>query len=151
MHKRRIIIAISIFIILIIIGTSFFVKGEWKEAMSTFGPLNIMGTDDFEMISENRTSTSFLLSEKRDYYLSGSVTVSKGNASCIITCDGIKIYENNFNTGNYQIKTDVFNNKTGDINIEIYASDDVEGDYNIILHTRESTFNHIIRKLKECF
>lgn len=151
MHKHRIIIAISIFIILVIIGTSFFVKGEWKETMSTFGPLNIIGTDDSEIISENRTGSSFLLSEKRDYYLSGSVTVNKGKASCIITCDGIKIYENNFDTGNWQIETDVFNDRTGEIYIEILASDDVEGDYNIILYTRENTFNHIIRRLKEYF
>lgn len=150
-HKHGIIIAISIFLILIIICISFFVKGEWKETMSTYGPLNVIETDDIGIISENRISSSFILSEKRDYYLSGSVTVNKGTVSCIITCDGIKIYEKNFDTGSYQIKTDVFNDKTGEIYIEISASDDVEGDYNITLYTRESIFNHIVGRLKEYF
>lgn len=117
--------------------------------MSTFGPLNIMKTDDFAGISENRTSSSFSLSEKSDYYVSGNVTVKKGNASCIITCDGTKIYEKQFTTGNYQIKTDTFHDKTGEIQIEILASDDVEGDYNIIVHTRERAWNHILRRLRD--
>lgn len=148
MNKRGIIVAIVIFII---IGTSFFIKEQWKETMNTFGPLNIMETDDIETLSENRTSSSFSLSGKQDYYLSGSITVNKGNASCVITCDGTIIYENNFDKGNYQIKTDEFSNKTGKINVEIAATDDVEGDYNISIYTRESKFNHFIRRMKEYF
>ena len=138
--KRGIIIAIIIFIILLIVGISCFVKEGWRETMSDFGPLNIIETDDIGTINENKSISYFTLSGKSDYYLSGSVTVKKGTASCIITCDGTKIYE-----------TDVFKNKTGEICIEISASDDVEGDYNIILHTRESVFTHTIRRLKEFF
>lgn len=151
MKKRGIIISIIIFIILLIVGISCFVKEGWRETMSDFGPLNIIETDDIGTINENKSISYFTLSGKSDYYLSGSVTVKKGTASCIITCDGTKIYEENFSTGNNQIKTDVFKNKTGEICIEISASDDVEGDYNIILHTRESVFIHTIRRLKEFF
>lgn len=146
--KRGIIITVTVFMFLLaVIGTSFFVKKDWIEAMTMFGPLNIEEIDGAS--SENSHISYFTLSEKKDYYLSGSVTVRKGNVSCIITCDGTKIYENDFSTGNNQIETDVFKNKTGEICIELFASDDVDGEYNIIVHTRESVFNHFIRRIKE--
>lgn len=151
MNKRGISIAIAVFLIIMTIGICFFVKGEWREAMSTFGPLNIMATDDIQKINENNSTASFFLSGKNDFYLSGSVKVNKGTASCIITYNGVKIYENDFSEGDHQINTDVMKDKDGEIGIEILASDDVDGDYNVVIYTRESVLNHFIRRIKENF
>lgn len=137
MKKRGIIIVVTLFLIVIIVGTCYLIKGEWKEVMSTFGPLNIMLTDDIGTISENCSTSSFLLSSKNDFYLSGNITINKGNVSCIITCSGDKIYENFFSEGDHQINTDIIKDKGGEINIEIIASDDVDGDYNIAIYTRK--------------
>lgn len=147
MKKRGIIIVVTLFLIVVIVGTCYLIKGEWKEAMSTFGPLNIMVTDDMGTISENCSTSSFLLSSKNDFYLSGNIRINKGNVSCIITCNGDKIYENFFGEGDHQINTDIFRDKGGEICIEIIASDDVDGDYNIAIYTRERILYHFIRKL----
>ena len=149
MRKRTVFMTILVFAILVIIGMLFTVKSKWKEITSTFGPLNVMGIDDVGSIHENRSVSSFALSEKGDYDLSGSITVKKGTASCVITCDGSVIYKESFNKGDYQIKTDIFKDKKGEISMEISASDDVEGDYSIALYARERKFYQIIRRLQE--
>lgn len=151
MNKKGIVAIIIVFLLILILGICFFVKGKWNEAMSTYGPLNIMENDDMQNIKENCSTSSYLVSGKKDFYLSGNIRVNKGNASCIITCNGEKIYENSFSKGDYLINTDVYKDKDGEICIEIIASDDVDGDYNIAIYTRESILNHFIRRLKENF
>lgn len=149
MKKRGIGIAIVVFVILAFTVALFFVKEEWKETMGTFGPLNIMELDKGNDIPENRTSASFFLTERQDYYVEGSMKINKGSASCIITCNDVIIYEESFKTGMHEIETDVFQNKKGEIQIEVKASDDVDGTYDINLHTRESVLNHMISRIKD--
>lgn len=149
MKKRGIGIAIFVFVILALTGVLFFAKKEWKETMGTFGPLNIMEQDKWNDIPENRTSASFFLTERQDYYVEGSMKINKGSASCIITCNDVIIYEESFKAGMHEIETDVFQNKKGEIQIEVKASDDVDGTYDINLHTRESVLNYMISRIKD--
>lgn len=148
MKKRAIIIVVCLFLIVVIIGICYLTKSEWNEVMNTYGPLNIMEDDDIQ-IKKNSSNSTFELSEKNDFYISGKVRVNKGNASCIIKCDGDKIYENTFYEGDHQIDTDIIEDKGGEIYIEINASDDVDGNYNIAIYTRERVLNHFIRRVKE--
>lgn len=151
MNKKGIVAIIIVFLLILILGICFFVKGEWNEAMSTYGPLNIMECDDTKNIKDNYSAASCLLSGKKDFYLSENIRVNKGSVSCIITCNGVKICENVFREGAHQINTDIINDKSGEIIIEIIASDDVDGDYNVAIYTRERILNCFIRRLKENF
>lgn len=148
--KKTIKILIAVLILIAVVAV-FLIWGfsdtDWNEASGTYGDLNIIELDDSENDElKNETSASYDLSQSqiRDCYFSGQLNVTNGTTDIKITIDDEVVYEKSFGEGTYEIKTDIFEDCSGEACIYISASDDVDGNYSVSIFTRKKNIDKII-------
>lgn len=149
MTKKRIMLLVGVGIILVaLVGIAILAntKTEWVGTVETYGPLNLMENDS--AISENKTSTYFLIDNKTDFKITGQILVSEGSVTLTYSMDDEVLAEVIYEPGIYEIESEVYSGKSGELCITYSATDDVQGTYDLFVNTRTSRLSKMIDRFK---
>lgn len=149
MKKRILVIAgiICIGIILAVIVRSWLQKkDDWYNSVEGYGPLNVMELD--KSAFTNNTDMTYPLDSVMDFQIKGQFTISKGEVEIIASLNGELLFMKTLNSEVQTFESDIYTDRTGEIKVDMIISDDIQGDYSVVIYTRETNLNRLIRRMK---
>lgn len=152
--KKKLVVTACVFLVIIVAVIVAFVyfksKTDWVNAGSNYGPLNVMELEsENETSGGNNTKVTFNIDSKKDIKITGQFHIKEGSVKAVLYMNDEKIAEQTFDEGSYNEEMAEVENVRGVVKIELVISDDVAGNYQVTVDTRETKWNRLRRLIKE--
>lgn len=147
MTKKRITILIMLGVIIVIAAAVFVMgntKTKWENSVELYGPLNIIG----DGVYENYGKHTFSVDKGTDFKITGQLYISEGSVTLTYSIDNTVLSETTYEPGAYEIESEIYSGYSGEICIVYYATDDVNGTYDLFINTRKSKLKKFIEKFE---